>query len=248
MTLDELAERTGEDVAALRHYVDLGLLVDTHDYTPADVERVRLVQILVRRGIKLDAIADALRGQSDLFDRYLAQLYPDGDYPSITIREAAERTGADVGLAERVWEAAGLGGPSELLTESDVAAAQSLTIAASLGFPEDALLQLVRVYADSMNRVGEAEQRLFHFYVHEPLRASGLTPDEPRDGDDTGRKSALESGRTRRAVLSSPRTRPCRARRPGAARRRGRRTASPERRDRPSAFGRRLHRSRVSPR
>ena len=33
-------------------------------------------------------------------------------------------------------------------------------------------------YADAMNRVGDAEQRLFHFYVHEPLRASGLTPDE----------------------------------------------------------------------
>ena len=29
-----------------------------------------------------------------------------------------------------------------------------------------------------MNRVGDAEQRLFHFYVHEPLRASGLTSDE----------------------------------------------------------------------
>jgi adenylate cyclase len=181
MTIDELAERTGAEPDAVRRYIELGLLADSDDFPPADAERVRLVQSLLRRGIKTDVIARALVEHPDLFDRYLAQLYPDGQYPSITIREAAERTGADVGLAERVWEAAGLGGPSELLTESDVVAAQSLTVAAALGFPESALLQLVRVYADAMNRVGDAEQRLFHFYVHEPLRASGLTSGELAD-------------------------------------------------------------------
>ena len=137
MTIDELAERTGAEPDGLRRYIELGLLADAHDFSPADAERVRLVQSLLRRGIKIEVIAQALVEQPDLFDRYLAQLYPDGQYPSITIREAAERTGADVGLAERVWEAAGLGGPSELLTESDVVAAQSLTVAAALGFPEE---------------------------------------------------------------------------------------------------------------
>ena len=37
------------------------------------------------------------------------------------------------------------------------------------GFPLVALLQLVRVYAQSMRKIAEAEVRLFHLYVHEPL-------------------------------------------------------------------------------
>ena len=108
MTIDELAERTGAEIAGLRQYIELGLLADTSDFSLADAERVRLVQSLLRRGIKLEVIAQALGEQPDLFDRYLAQLYPDGQYPSITIREAAERAGADVGLAD-VWGERGAG-------------------------------------------------------------------------------------------------------------------------------------------
>src|SRR5215203_1191037 len=37
------------------------------------------------------------------------------------------------------------------------------------GFPLVAFLQLVRVYAQSMRRIADAEVRLFHLYVHEPL-------------------------------------------------------------------------------
>jgi adenylate cyclase len=38
-----------------------------------------------------------------------------------------------------------------------------------------ALLQLVRVYTQAMARVADAEVRLFHLYVHEPLMRSGAT-------------------------------------------------------------------------
>ncbi len=37
------------------------------------------------------------------------------------------------------------------------------------GFPLVAFLQLVRVYAQSMRRIADAEVRLFHLYVHEPM-------------------------------------------------------------------------------
>jgi hypothetical protein len=36
------------------------------------------------------------------------------------------------------------------------------------------LLQLLRVYADALGRVAEAEVRLVHFYVHDGLKASAL--------------------------------------------------------------------------
>ena len=41
------------------------------------------------------------------------------------------------------------------------------------GFPLVALLQLVRVYGQAMAGIADAEVRLFHLYVHEPLLRSG---------------------------------------------------------------------------
>jgi class 3 adenylate cyclase/YHS domain-containing protein len=175
MTLTELAERTGEDAATLHRFIELGVLADRDEYTPADVERIGLVQLLRRRGIEPQAVGVALQRQLDVFDRYLAQIYPDEDYSSLTLDEAALQTGVDLGFAQRVRDAGGLGTPSELLTAADLDAMRALALATSAGVPEEALLQLVRVCADALNRVGETEARLFHFYVHERLRAEGLT-------------------------------------------------------------------------
>ena len=44
------------------------------------------------------------------------------------------------------------------------------------GFPLVAFLQLVRVYAQSIRKVADAEVRLFHLYVHEPLMQEELPP------------------------------------------------------------------------
>jgi adenylate cyclase len=44
------------------------------------------------------------------------------------------------------------------------------------GFPLVAFLQLVRVYAQSIRRVADAEVRLFHLYVHEPLIREEVPP------------------------------------------------------------------------
>ncbi|MEO7557062.1 MAG: adenylate/guanylate cyclase domain-containing protein [Acidimicrobiales bacterium] len=175
LSLDELAERTGEDLATLRGYIGIGLLAAESSYSSAEVERVRLVQLLSRRGVDPAAVAAAFGTQLDLFDRYLAQVYPDGDFPSVTLEDAAQRTGVAADVVKRVWDAAGLGRPGERLTAADVEAIRTLARAIAIGFPEEALFQMIRVYADALNRVGEAEARLFHFYVHEGLRASGLT-------------------------------------------------------------------------
>jgi adenylate cyclase len=49
------------------------------------------------------------------------------------------------------------------------------------GLPLVALLQLVRVYGQAMARVADAEVRLFHLHVHEPLMRSGVTGLETAD-------------------------------------------------------------------
>ena len=42
------------------------------------------------------------------------------------------------------------------------------------GFPLVAFLQLVRVYGQAMSQIADAEVRLFHIYVHEPLMREGV--------------------------------------------------------------------------
>ena len=42
------------------------------------------------------------------------------------------------------------------------------------GFPLVAFLQLVRVYGQAMAQIADAEVRLFHLYVHEPLMRDGV--------------------------------------------------------------------------
>lgn len=163
----------------LSELVGLGVLPDRREggYGPEDVERVRLVQLLRRRGIAPAAVGAALVSRRDVFQRYFAQLYPDGDFPSITLEDAAARAGVDLDFARRIRRAGGLGGPGDLLAASDVEALRSMALAISAGFPEQALLQLVRVYGDALGRVGDAEARLFHFHVHQRLRREGLEGD-----------------------------------------------------------------------
>ena len=76
---------------------------------------------------------------------------------------------------ERFWEASGLVGQSELGSDDDVAFLRALRIALDAELPVDGLMQLVRVYADAMARVAEAEATVFHFQMHDRLRAEGLS-------------------------------------------------------------------------
>ena len=42
------------------------------------------------------------------------------------------------------------------------------------GFPLVAFLQLVRVYGQALAQIADAEVKLFHLYVHEPLMRDGV--------------------------------------------------------------------------
>lgn len=98
----------------------------------------------------------------------------------LSLADVAEHAGEDSSFVAQC-EAAGFGDASSLATEEDVATLQGLAFALASGFPEDALLQMVRVYADALGRVADAESRLFHFYVHARLRAEGLSGRELTD-------------------------------------------------------------------
>jgi len=97
----------------------------------------------------------------------------DGD-PSagVTLQEAIERVIAALGT---------LPVQADHLSVADVQLLRMVASVLEAGLPLVAMLQLVRVYGQAMARVADAEVRLFHLYVHEPLMRSGAPGVETAD-------------------------------------------------------------------
>ena len=133
------------------------------------------------RGHSLEELRRAVRDGRLAFG-YVEDLLPGQHDRSVTRAEAAARTGLEEELIERVMTL--LGTPTALegtLTEQDVEAIEQMAAVLGAGFPLVALLQLVRVYAQSIRKIAEAEVRLFHLYVHEPLIRQGVDALEMAD-------------------------------------------------------------------
>jgi adenylate cyclase len=68
----------------------------------------------------------------------------------------------------------GLGAGDEL-GEPDRDLLRYIAQALDVGLPLEAILQLTRVYVRAMGQIADAEVRLVHLYVHEPLMRSGVS-------------------------------------------------------------------------
>jgi len=141
-------------------------------FTQEDVERVRLIQFLERRQIGLDKIASVEHDEAVLAS-VVKFLFPNGVRRTYSFAQAADLVGVDAALARRLGDAARAG--DEPLDQHDVAMLREAKRALDAGFPETALLQLMHVYADALERVAGAEVRLYHFSVREGLKAAGLS-------------------------------------------------------------------------
>ena len=93
----------------------------------------------------------------------------------MTVEDVARETGLEPELIERILVI--LGTPLErerFLDPDDVEALRHCARVLAAGFPLVAFLQLVRVYVQSMRRIADAEVRLTHLYVHEPMIRDGV--------------------------------------------------------------------------
>jgi adenylate cyclase len=174
VTRDEAARLTGESVERVRRWQALGLVGGADDdLTAEDVERVRLVGYAARQGVPPEELARICAEQGDMLEAFVRWAIRPGREVAYTREEIVERTGIEPGILEQVLAAAGLHELSYGYDE-DVESLQLLTTALKIGLPVEALLQILRVLSDSLNKVSETMTRVFHLYVHEQLRASGL--------------------------------------------------------------------------
>jgi adenylate cyclase len=174
ISVDAAAELAGVSASTLQRWA-ASKVIPLRDggWTRSAAAQARVVARLRARGHSLAELRQAVR-EGRLAFGYVEDLLP-APGRSHTPAEASARTGLEEALIERLM--ALLGTPTALerrLTEQDVEAVKTMSSVLGAGFPLVALLQLTRVYAQSIRKIAEAEVRLFHLYVHEPLIRDGV--------------------------------------------------------------------------
>src|SRR4051794_23510986 len=174
MTATEAARLLDVSPATLRRWVQDGLVpLEDGEWTRTSVAQARIVARLRARGHQIDEIREATR-EGRLAYGYLEDLFP-AAAGTHTLEEAAEATGLEPALLERIWSAVGFSARTiEEITDDDLRLLRYIGAALEAGFPLVAFLQLVRVYGQALARIADAEVRLFHLYVHEPLMHDGI--------------------------------------------------------------------------
>jgi adenylate cyclase len=174
------ADRTDADVAravgvtprTLRRWVDTGVVPKDGAWTPAAIAHARIVARLRERGHTLRQIAAATEAGRLSF-AYIEDLLPTEE-SRYTIDDAARETGLEPALIERIFTTMGLNQAVLRINEDDLQLLRYVAAVLAAGFPLVALLQLIRVYGQAIAQMADAEVRLFHLYVHEPLMRDGV--------------------------------------------------------------------------
>src|SRR4051812_8939256 len=173
MTAAEAARLLDVSPATLRRWVDDGLVPLEHgEWTRTSLAQARIVARLRARGHLIDEIREATR-EGRLAYGYFEDLFP-APASTHTLEEAAEATGLEPALVERIWSAVGFSALTvDEITDDDLRLLRYIASVLDAGFPLAAFLQLVRVYGQALARIADAEVKLFHLYVHEPLIREG---------------------------------------------------------------------------
>ncbi len=169
ISLGEAARRSGVPASTLKRWAEEKIVpVRKGRWTAAAAAQARVVARMRDRGYSLADLRSAGR-EGRLAFGFTEELFSGGE-GSIPIEQVAAETGLEVELVERILVILGTPkGRQRDLTPEDAAALRHCARVLAAGFPLVAFLQLVRVYAQSMRRIADAEVRLFHLYVHEPL-------------------------------------------------------------------------------
>jgi adenylate cyclase len=174
LTLAQVATGAGVSAATVRRWLQMGLVPGYGGHwTPAAAAYVRVVARLRARGHALKEIKRA-SDSGQLAVGPIENLLSSSE-PRHSLKEAARSSGLDAELIRRIYSTMGLS-PALLdaMSEEDVQMMRYAAAVLAAGIPLPAFLQLMRVYGQVIAQIADAEVRLVHLYVHEPLMRAGV--------------------------------------------------------------------------
>jgi adenylate cyclase len=175
ISLSEAARRSGVPSSTLKRWAEEKIVpVRRGRWTAAAAAQARVVARMRERGYSLEDLREAGR-EGRLAFGFAEELFSEEVEGGLSLTDVARETGLEPELIERILVILGTPkGRQRNLSPEDVAALRHCARVLAAGFPLVAFLQLVRVYVQSMRRIADAEVRLFHLYVHEPLIRDGV--------------------------------------------------------------------------
>jgi adenylate cyclase len=182
MSLREVADRAGVEVAYVDRLVGLGALGPTDDgFSEGDVRRARIYQGLERAGLPLETMVEALeRGELSfafldlpVYDRFAS-------LSRRSFREVSSQEAIPLELLMVVREAIGFAqaDPEDRMREDELAVVPIITLQLSRGFDPAVIERWLRVYGDALRKITETEADWWHTQIQLPARASGLNEAE----------------------------------------------------------------------
>jgi adenylate cyclase len=173
-TLAQVAARAGVSPATVRRWLAMGLVPGFDGaWTPSAQAYVRVVARLRSRGHTLEEIKRASdSGQLAIGPIENLLTSREGAH---TLEDAERDSGLDGELITRIFTSMALvAPPTEGFSDEDLQMLRYAAAVLEAGFPLPAFLQLMRVYGQVVAQIADAEVRLIHLYVHEPLMRAGV--------------------------------------------------------------------------
>lgn len=173
-SLTDVARALSVSPATLRRWVAEGIVpLADGEWTPAALAQARIVARMRSRGHSLEQLRRAAK-EGRLAYGYLEDLFGERGGPAHSLDEAVDATGMEAELIRRIWAAAGFPAASlDTLSEDDIELLQRFGAVLDAGLPLVAFLQIVRVYGQALAQIADAEVKLVHLFVHEPMIRDG---------------------------------------------------------------------------
>ncbi|HEU4658789.1 MAG TPA: adenylate/guanylate cyclase domain-containing protein [Capillimicrobium sp.] len=170
----EVARQCGVTTRTLKRWVRDGVVpLPDGRWTAPAAAQARMVARLRARGHSLRSIREAIDSGRLAFG-YVQDLFPPPTHGR-SLEEASDEVGLAPALIERIFQTMGFSaGSVERLDDDDLQFLRYAAAVLAAGFPLVAFLQLARVYGQAIAQMADAEVRLFHLYVHEPMMRDGV--------------------------------------------------------------------------
>lgn len=175
----ELAQRSGSSPEQIGRLVTLGIVIPGTDgsFRPVDIQRVKFIDALERSGIGVEDLGQAVTSGHLSFAFLDLRFTEPMGYLTKTYADVSAEYGWTMGFVERLHEALGLPVPSaeDQVREDDAQLFPIAQFGLAIGLSETGVIRSLRVYAENLARIADAERQFFHTYVEEPLLGTRMS-------------------------------------------------------------------------